>query len=446
MVEIWAVGGYSEIGRNMTGIRSNNEVLICDMGASMDKIVALEEKGIEEPIRLSAKELVAAGALPNDTEFYDKWGKLVKAIVVTHAHLDHLWGTIKLAEKYNCPLIMTPFTAEVLANIVKNERLHFKNKVIKLNPGMTLKISDNFKIEFIYATHSTPQTAIIAVHTIEGTVIYANDWKFDEYPTIGKRTDYDRLSELGKKGVLALLSDSTRIEEEKRTFSESLVKEMFKDILFWTENQENAVIVATFASHVARINMLVNMANEMHRKPILLGRSMLNYVSAAERIGLVNITKHAKIFAYKQKIAKILHDVQKNRKKYFIICTGCQGEPNSVLTRIAKEQFKFDFTTEDQVIFSSNIIPSEVNITHRAELERILKQKKVRIFNDVHVSGHASKEDMRDMLNILKPKHYIPSHGDIKKLAAAVELGREMDYVLGKTVHLLQNGYRLVIE
>jgi ribonuclease J len=351
-----------------------------------------------------------------------------------------------LAEKYKCPIIVTPYTEGVLSNIIKNERIHFKSKVIRMNAGMEFKISKNLKIEFIYATHSTPQTVIIAVHTPEGPVVYANDWKFDEYPTLGKRTDYARLSELGKCGVLALISDSTRIDEERRTFSESLVKEMFKDILFWTENQDSAIFVATFASHVARINMLVGMAKEMGRKPVLLGRSMLNYVSAAERIGLVNVSKNAKILGYKQQIAKTLREIQKNRKKYFVICTGCQGEPNSVLTKIARDQFKFEFSPEDQVIFSSNVIPSEINKAHRAELERILKQKKVRIFTDVHVSGHGSKEDARDMLKILKPKHYVPSHGDLKKLAVGVELGKEMGYVLGKTVHLMQNGYRWVVE
>lgn len=444
MIEIYAVGGYSEIGKNMTAIKYEDEVVIFDMGVHMDKIVQIEhEEG--EPMKRSAKELIHIGALPNDDDVYKKWGKKVKAIAVTHAHLDHVGGIVKIADKYNAPLLMTPFTAEVLKNISDNEGIKLKSKVIRLNAGATFKVSDKLTIEFIYATHSTPQTVMIALHTPDGTIIYAVDWKFDEYPALGKRTDYDRLRELGNKGVLALISDSTRIEREMRTYSESYVREMFKDILFWTENTENAVFVATFSSHIARINMLVTMAREMGREPIILGRSMHNYISAAERAGIVKISEKAPVFGYKKQIAKILKDIEKDRKRYFVICTGGQGEPGSVLQRISTDEFKFRFQPEDQVIFSCSVIPTSTNVANRQVLEREIKNRRVRIFKDVHQSGHAAREDIRDMLKMTKPKHYFPTHGGIQKLASAVELARELDYTLGKTVHLMQDGQRQVI-
>lgn len=440
MVEILPVGGYSSFGRNMTGVKVGEEVIILDMGASMDRMISLEEKGIEEPAKLDAKELITAGVIPDDSKFFKEWGHMVKAIVISHAHLDHLWGVIKLAEKYKCPLVMTPFTVEVLNNIITNEKIHFKSKLIKMNAGSTYKVSDKISIEFIYATHSTPQSVMTVLHTNEGRILYTGDWKFDEYPTLGKRTDYDRIKQLKKDGIDIMICDSTRVDEAKRTFSESIVKEMFKDILFWTENMNNAIFVATFASHVARINMLVSMALELKRKPLILGRSMINYVSAAERVGLVNITKVAKMFSYKRQIAKALKDVEKNREKYFVICTGCQGEPHSVLNRISLGQFKFKFKTEDQVIFASSIVPTEINKANRAELELRLKQKSVRLFTDVHVSGHGAREDIRDLINMIRPKHFIPTHGDPEKIASALDLAKELGYVFNKTVHVLQDG------
>jgi ribonuclease J len=443
MIEIWAIGGYSKFGKNMTGVRVGDEVIVLDMGASMDRMVALEEKGIEEPVKLGAKELIAAEVIPDDRDFFKEWGNKVKAIVISHAHLDHLWASIKLAEKYKCPLVMTPFTAEVLYNIIRNEKINFKGKVIKMNAGSSYKVSGNITIEFVYATHSTPQSVMTVLHTRTGRLLYTGDWKFDEYPTLGKRTDYDRLKQLAKDGIDIMICEVTRVDESKRTFSESIVKEMFKDILFWTENIDNAIFVATFASHVARINMLVSMARELKRQPLIMGRSMINYASAGERTGIVNITKYAKMFTFKQQIAKALKDVEKRRKDYFVICTGGQAEPNSVLNRISLNQYKFKFQPEDQVIFASSVIPTEINIANRAELERRLKQNKVRIFSDVHVSGHAAREDVRDLIKMLKPKHFIPTHGDLKKVASSIELVKELGYVFNKTSHILEDGQKI---
>jgi len=442
MVEIWPVGGYSSFGKNMTAVRVGDEVVILDMGASMDKMVLLEERGIEEPAKLGPKDLILAGVIPDDAQLFKEWGHMVKVIVISHAHLDHLWAAIKLAEKYKCPLLMTPFTAEVLNNIIKNEKISFKSKVIRMNAGSHYKVSDKLKIEFVHMTHSTPQTVMTVLHSSEGRILYASDWKFDEYPTLGHRTNYERLRHLAKEGIDLMICDSTRVGEERRTFSESIAKEMFKDILFWTENKSNAIFVATFASHVARVNMLVNMAKELKRHPVILGRSMVNYVSAAERIKLVNISKSAKIYTYKGQIAAALKDVERNREKYFVICTGCQGEPHSVLNKIATGQFKFNFKPEDQVIFGASVIPTAVNRANRAELDKRLKEMHVRIFTDIHVSGHAAREDIRDFIKIMKPKHYIPTHGDPAMIFSAIDLARELGYVLEKNSHILQDGIK----
>lgn len=444
-MEVWAIGGYSEIGKNMTAVKIGDEVVVFDMGLHMDKVIQLQMDE-KQPMELSTSKLITAQVLPNDIQMKKEWGKQVKAIVSTHAHLDHLGGIPKLADKYKCPVIMTPFSSEVLKNIVKNEKLKFNSKVIKLNAGKKYKISKNLTIEFINATHSTPQTVIVALHSPEGVVLYALDWKFDAYPTLGKRTDYKRLRALAKEGVKALICDSTRIEEESKTYSESYVREMFKDILFWTENKNKAIFVTTFSSHIARINMLVKMAKQMKRKPLILGRSMANYIEAAGKAGIAKLKKDAKVYKFKSQIGKALKKVEKNRGKYFVICTGGQGEPGSVMQRIATDQFKFGFMPGDQVIFSCSVIPTNVNQANRKLLEQELKNRGVRIFKDVHQSGHGAREDIRDMLILTRPENYIPAHGGLEKLASAVELAREEGYKLGKTVHIMQDGQKLVIE
>ena len=167
---------------------------------------------------------------------------------------------------------------------------------------------------------------------------------------------------------------------------------------------------------------------------------------AAEKAGIVNLSKDAKIYGFKKKIAKVLKDVEKNREDYLIICTGGQGEPGSVMQSIATDKFKFRFLPGDQVVFSCSVIPTNVNQANRKVLEQEMKNRGVRIFKDVHQSGHGAREDIRDMLILTRPENYIPTHGGLQKLAQAVELAREEGYKLGKTVHLMQDGQRLVLE
>jgi len=428
----------------MTAVQYEDEIVILDAGLWIEKVMLYDGEE-ENAVNLPVEKLYDFEIIPDDRDFYKKHGKKVKAILVTHAHLDHSGAIPHIAPKYSCPVIATPFTIEVIKKVYRDVNKR-PSRLVTLNPGSTYKVSKNIVVEFVYATHSTPQTVMIAVHTPDGIIVYANDWKFDEYPVLGRRTDYKRLRELGEEGVLALISDSTRINQESRTHSESIVYAMLKDVLFWVENKDKLIIVTTFASHIARINTLVNLAREMKRKPIILGRSMSNYISAAENVGLVRISKKASIFGRRKSVAQILKKIDKNRGEYLIICTGNQGEPNSVLSRIANGEYPMHLVKGDQVIFCSTVIPSPINQAQRAEIERKLRNQGVRIFKDVHTSGHASREDHRDLINILKPKHYIPTHGGMDKLASATELAVEMGYVYGKTTHIIQDGQELEIE
>jgi ribonuclease J len=442
MITIHAIGGYSQIGKNMTAVQWKDEIVILDCGYWMEKVIGLENGNAAD---LDLNDLYKLGIVADDKEFRRQYGKMVKAIVPSHAHLDHLGAIPSMAANYKgVPIVATPFTIEVLNNLIKDKENKIGNKLVKLNAGSSFQASKNIRVEFIYATHSTLQTVMVAIHTPDGVILYANDWKFDEYPTLGKRTDYDALRKLAP--VKVLISDTTRIGRESKTHSESIVKDMLRDVLLWTENKNNLVVITTFASHLARINMIVDFAHEMKRKPIIMGRSLSNYIEAGEKCGLIDISGKATVTGWKHQMMKNLKKIQKNRGDYLLIVTGNQGEPNAVLSRMATHELPFEFQKDDQVIFCSEVIPAPINMANRAHLEKQLKNRQVRIFKDIHVSGHASREDHRDLMNILKPKHYVPTHGGINKLAKAVELAMEMGYTLGKNAHLIQDGQTLNIK
>ncbi|PIU63147.1 ribonuclease J [archaeon CG_4_8_14_3_um_filter_38_5] len=443
MIEIWAIGGYSEIGKNMTAVKYKDEVIIFDLGVDVEKVISYEG----EAWKLNSKRLMEIEALPNDNLMRKEWGRYVKAIVCTHGHLDHIGGITKMAKNYpDTPIIATPFTIEVIRNQEKDQQARLKNRIIKLNAGSTYKITNNLKVEFVYATHSTLQTVMIALHTPEGVIMYTNDWKFDDNPTFGQKTDYKRLRKLGDEGVKALISDSTRIDVYGRTFSESLVKEMLKDLLLNLKHEDKLIVLTTFASHCARISNMVEIAKKMGRTPLILGRSLKNYLEASTRAKLINF-KGNRILSYKDEIEHAFNLIKKNgRDKYLLIMTGNQGEPDAMLSRMARNELEIRFNKGDIVIFCSETIPTPICQANRSTVEKQLREKGVRLFLDIHVSGHAAREDHRDLIKMVRPKHYIPSHGTLPKLAKAIELSIEEGYKLGETAHLLQDGQRIKIE
>ena len=442
-MKIHAIGGYSEFGNNMTAITVGNETVIFDCGLNVDHIIKLQERGLN-PEEMPPSELYDAEAIPDDREFFRKYGKQVKAIVIDHAHLDHVGAVDKIANKYNVPVIATAYTLEVIKQKAPKNRKLLK-RLVQLNAKSTYKISDNLSVEFIYATHSIPQTVMSCLHTPEGDVIYAVDFKFDEHPVLGQKTDYKRLRELGRKGIKLLITDSTRVDREGRTYSESLVSSMIEDTFAFINSRNRAIIVTTFASHIARLTTLVKEAIKMRRKPVLLGRSMYNYVTSAENVGLCKISKKA-LLVHPRDSKKVLRQIEKEgREHYFMIMTGHQGEPNSMLVRISLDQMNFKILPDDLVMFCSETIPSPVNEANRNLLMKNLKAHGARIFDNVHVSGHAAREDMREFLMMIRPEHYVPSHGGLLKLSSAVKLANELGYKLGEDVHLLQNGQELVL-
>ncbi|MAH02092.1 ribonuclease J [Candidatus Woesearchaeota archaeon] len=440
MIEIYAVGGYNEVGKNCTAINVDGEVLIIDLGIHLENYIRLTED--EDLVKINADKLMEVGAVPN-ISVLDNVKRNVKAIVIGHAHLDHVGAVPYVANKFNAPVICSPYTAEVLKNILKDDKIRINNDIKTLNLNSFYKISENIKIEFIHITHSVPQAALIAIHTDYGIILYANDFKFDLYPVLGKKPNFKRLEELGKEGIIASVVESTYASDARKMPSESVAREMLKDVLLGTDNKDNLIIVTTFSSHIARLKSIIEFGQKLNRKIIFLGRSLAKYVKAAENIGIVDFSKDVEIVKYSRQIERMLKKVDKDREKYLLIVTGHQGEPKSVLYKIAKGEFEFDLYPEDSVVFSCRTIPTPTNIENRAALENELKQTGVRIFKDIHQSGHAAREDLRDFINLVKPKNIIPAHGTKEMRGALAELCAEMGYKTGKNIFLIKDGQKI---
>lgn len=442
MIEIYAVGGYNEVGKNCTAVNIDGNILIIDLGIHLESYIKLTED--EDIVKISPDKLVEVGAIPN-ISFLDKIKKNVKAIVISHAHLDHVGAVPYIANKFKAPIICSPYTAEVIRSILKEEKIKLENEIKAIHINSSYKISEDIKVEFVHITHSIPQSALVTIYTKYGIILYANDFKLDLYPTLGKKPNFKKLEDLGKEGVIALIIESTYANDAKKTPSEQVAKDMLRDVLFGTNNKDNLIIITTFSSHIARLKSIIEFGQRLNRKIIFLGRSLYKYVKAAENIGIVNFSKDAEIIKYSKQIEKRLDNIEKDRKKYLLVVTGHQGEQKSVLYRIAKKKFKFKLYPEDNIIFSCRIIPTPTNINNRAILENELKQSGVRIFKNIHQSGHAAREDLRDFINLIKPKNIFPAHGNKEMKEALTNLAEEMGYIRGKNVFILMDGGKEVL-
>ena len=435
-IEICTLGGYNEVGRNSTVIKVDDEVVILDLGIHLESYIKYTKD--EDIIKVSGKDLIKVGAVP-DISKIKKWQSQVIAIIPSHAHLDHIGAIPYLSNHFNADIFCTPFTAAVIKEILKNENLKIHNKIIPLNEDTTYKLSENIKVEFIHITHSTPQSVMVALHTKYGIILYANDYKFDLYPTLGKTPNFERLKELGQKGILALICESTYASDQRKTPSESVAKDMLRDVLLGTNSKGKAIIITTFSSHLARLKSIIEFSKKLNRKILFLGRSLARYVHAGEDMNIINFSSDVQIIKYRKKIKRILKKIQKNKSKYVLVVTGHQGEPKSTLSRMVYDKGTFIFDPEDFVIFSCKVIPTPTNIENRLVLETKLNELGVRIFRDVHVSGHAARYDMRDLINMVHPHHIFPSHGNIEMTASLASLAQEMGYKKDQ-IHVMRDG------
>ncbi len=438
MIEICAIGGYDEVGKNMTAVTVDGETVILDMGIYLESYIRCTEG--EDAVKVSTKHLVEQGAIPDDSVISELRSQ-VALLIPTHAHLDHVGALPFMAQHYDAPILCTPYTKEVIEAMVQDNKFSLTNPIKAMAHNSRYKLK-NITVEFINMTHSTPQTVTVALHTKYGTIVYANDFKFDAFPVLGKKADIASLQHL--TNVVALVCDCTRAKEESKTPSERVAHQMLKDVLLGVNHEGRAIIVTTFSSHIARLKSIIEFGKHLNRKVVLLGRSLAKYVLAAERIDLVRFSQDAEIVGFPKQIQKKLKHIAEEKEKYLLVVTGHQGEPRSVLSRMLANEYAFRFTKDDCVVYSCTVIPTPINQENRERQEELLKQKDVRIFKDIHVSGHAAKEDLRDLLTFVRPQYLVPAHGDHDMKAALRDLALEMGYIK-KDVILLHNGERFSI-
>jgi len=456
-MEICTVGGFEQAGKNMTAVKVGEDVFIFDAGLYIPGIVELQEEKLLEYTKTrfvknkkkgqgqySEKKLRDFGAIPDDT-ILDKigWRKKVRAIFIGHAHLDHIGAVPYIANRYpNTPIYGTPFTMQFLKLVLEDEgiKIHNPLKTIKLNSSITIQgKSDKYKIDFVGTTHSIPQCVFPALHTKEGIFFYALDLKFDNYPTLGKPPNYNKMRELGKKGVKLAVIDALYSGTETKPGGERIAQFLLEDAISKMKGKNSAFFVTTFSSHIERLINIVKLAKKTKREIVFIGRSLAKNIEAASKVNLWPFKK-IKLIKYSKQRESFLRKLEKNRGKYFIVCTGHQAEENSVLDRITRGTLPFHFKSGDNLIFSSSVIPVPVNILAREKLDKKLRRIGVKIQTDVHVHGHGSREDMRELLEMIKPKHVIPAHGTLQQETPFIELVSEFGYKFRETSHLSSNG------
>jgi ribonuclease J len=438
-MRVYAIGGYSEVGRNMTLLEIGEDAFIFDMGLYMPAIVELEEKE-----KVSGEVLEKIGALPDITPI-KHLAKKVRAIVIGHAHLDHVGAAPYIAYNFDAPIIASGFTVEVLKDLAndltKEDKERFKNKFIKLNPNSTYKIegkSGSYELELVHITHSIPQSCAIFLRSKEGNVLYTNDYKVDNNPLVGGKFNYEKFRKLGEEGIKLLITEALYADEERKTYSEIIAREMLRDVMLNVDT--DGIIATTFSSHIARLKSIVDFGKQLGREVLFFGRSLKRYVQAAINIDICPFKDDIKLLSFKKQMERYFKKVERNRRQYLVVCTGHQGEPGSVLDRLSRNAFSYKLGHKDSVIFSTRVIPTPINQANRELVESRLIKKKVRIYADVHVSGHAGREDMRDMIRLLNPEIILPSHGGLQKRSAFAELASEEGYKINKDVLLLENG------
>ena len=444
-MEIYTVGGFNEVGKNMTVVHTGDDAIMFDAGIYLPAVIELQEQEAQQET-YSEKKLRNIGALPDDL-ILDKLGlrNKIRAILLGHAHLDHIGAIPYIGYRYNAPVVGTPFTAGVLKRIMKDDKIRIPNQIKTINPNSSfiVKGKRNYKAEFINITHSTIQTSMMALHTPEGIVLYANDFKLDKTPVLGLPPNYEELKRISKQGVKALVVDSLYSGLDAKTPSEKIARALVEEVLMTVKNEKSAIFVATFSSHIARLKSIVDFGKKLNRNIYVIGRSMNKYISAAKDAHMCPFYKDVFIGSYKRQVEAILKKVSKNRESSLVICTGHQGEPGSILDRLARKKLPFEFRPNDNIIFSSKTIPTPGNIANKGNMDKRLKKLGVRLFDNVHVSGHGGKEDLRDLISIVNPENIIPAHGSTQQLIPMIELAKEMGYRVGKEVHLMQDGQSL---
>lgn len=412
-LKIIPLGGIEEIGKNITVFEYGNDIVLVDCG------VAFPED-----------DMLGIDLVIPDFSYLVKNKDKIRGLVITHGHEDHIGSIAYLLKEINVPIYATKLTIGLIQNKLEEHHLNKTAKLHTIVQGQTIVLG-KIRVEFIRSCHSIPDSVALAIHTPVGTVVHTGDFKIDYTPIDDQKIDLGRLAELGNRGVLALLSDSTNAERKGYTMSESTVGEVF-DKLFL--NCKKRIVIATFASNMHRVQQIVNSAVANNRKIAVCGRSMINMITTAAELGYIHAPKNTFIDI----------DMIKNYSddQLVIITTGSQGEPMSALTRMANgEHRKVNINSNDLVIISATPIPGNEKFVAKVidDLMKIGAEVVYSSLADVHVSGHACQEEQKLMLSLVRPKFFVPVHGEYRQLIAHRNTARLMG-IPADNIILMKNG------
>ena len=407
-LKIIPLGGLEQIGMNMTAFEYEDGIIVVDCGLSFP-----------------GDDMLGIDLVIPDVSYLKQNIDRVKGFVITHGHEDHIGALPYVLKEINVPVYATKLTMGLIENKLKEHVMPkpVKRKVVKYGQSINLGC---FRVEFIRTNHSISDAAALAIFSPVGTVVHTGDFKVDFTPVSGETIDLERFGELGKKGVLALMADSTNVQKPGYTMSEQTVGKVFDTI--FAENEKSRIIVATFASNVDRVQQIINSAEKYGRKVVVEGRSMVNVISTATELGYLNVPNNIMIE---------MEQMQNYPpEKLVLITTGSQGEAMAALSRMAANiHRKVSIMPGDTVIFSSRPIPGNEKSVSKVINELAEKGAKV-IVQDTHVSGHASQEEIKLIYSLVKPQYAIPVHGEYQHLKAHAELAQQMGIPKENTIIL----------
>ena len=426
-IRIAFLGGLNEIGKNMTVFECEGDMVILDCGMAFPD-----------------GDMLGVDMVIPDFAYIEQNRDKVRGVVITHGHEDHIGGIPYLLAKLNVPIYGTPLTIGLIENKLKEHSLSAPAQLIKKNAGDHIKLGC-FDIELIHVNHSIPDSVGMAIHSPAGTIVHTGDFKIDYTPMSGGMIDLSRLAQLGDEGVLALLADSTNASRPGYTPTEQKVADSF-DSLFM-KARRSRIIIATFASNISRIQQILNCAQKYGRKVAFSGRSMINYMNVAQELGYVKVPDN------------LIIDIDQLKEyppeKIVLATTGSQGEPMSALSRMAySDHRKVEVGAGDFIIISANPIPGNERTVGNV-VDELLKRGCEVVYEsmyEVHVSGHACQEELKLVHSLVKPRYFIPVHGEQKHLqkhvGLAMSIGKDRKdiYVgdIGKVVELSESGMKEV--
>ena len=398
-IKVMALGGLNEIGKNMTVIEYKVEIIVIDAGMSFPD-----------------DEMLGVDVVIPDISYLIKNKDKIKGIFITHGHEDHIGALPYILKKINIPIYGAKLSIGLIQVKLKEHKIN-NAKLNVVSPRDIIKLS-HMEVEFIKNNHSIPDACSIAVHTDQGIIYHTGDFKIDLTPIDGEVMDIHRICELSKKGVLLLLADSTNAEQPGSTMSEKTVGAGLDDLFRKASNSR--IIVATFASNIHRLQQIINTAEKFNRKVAVSGRSMVNVVAVATELGYLNIPDNMLID---------LNDISKYEdNEVVLITTGSQGEPMSALARMASaEHKKVEIKRGDLIIISAHPIPGNEKLISKVINSLFEKGAEV-VYDesDIHVSGHAKQEELKLMHRLVRPKFFMPAHGEYRMLKIHAELAEEL--------------------